>query len=213
MSESIKRCQKGMSLIEMVVAIAIFIFCLTGFSFFYVKIWKANSYIYEAGQDTYVASRSVNLTADEIKMAAQAENGDYPIKSASDFEFTVYVDDDEDGKTEKIHYFLDLDTDILKKGISEPTSDNPPSYSEEDDSVETITSHVVNEADDPVFSYFGRNFFSDDTPFDSPVSSEDIMLIKLVKVKLLVDVRPYHSPDHVAVESFAQLRNLKDYEQ
>jgi hypothetical protein len=79
--------------------------------------------------------------------------------------------------------------------------------------VEVLASHVVNGSEDPVFSYFGRNYFSDETPFDTPVEAGEISSIRLVKVNLLVDVRPYHSPDHVTIESFVQLRNLKDHEQ
>lgn len=202
-----------MSFVEMIVAIGIFSLCLAGFSVFIIKIWKANAYIYETGQDTYIASRCVNLITDDMRKTAQAENGDYSLKLASDFDLTAFIDIDDDGKTEKVHYFLDQDTDELKKGVSEPSGSNPPAYSDGDDSVETLASHVVNESDDPAFSYFGRDYLSDQTPFEVPVSSAEIVSIRLVKVKLLVDIRPYHSPDHVVIESFAQLRNLKDYEQ
>src|SRR4030042_4860764 len=204
---------QGMSLVEMIAAIAILSLCMAGFSLFIIKIWKTNAYIYETGQDTYVASRSVNLISDDMRKTAQAENGDYPILLASDFDLTAFIDIDNDGKTEKVHYFLDQDGDELQKEISEPSGSNPPTYSEEDDSVEILASHVVNHPGDPVFSYFGRNYLSDQTPFEVPVSSGEIVNIRLVKGKLLVDIRPYHSPDHVAIESFAQLRNLKDYEQ
>jgi hypothetical protein len=112
-----------------------------------------------------------------------------------------------------VHYFLDDNSQEIKKGIAEPSGDNPPTYPSGDDSVEVLASHIVNDSGDPIFSYFGRNYFSDQTPFTTHVSFGEILNIRLVKVKLLVDIRPYHSPDHVAIESFAQLRNLKDHEQ
>ena len=158
MKKDIKK-NKGMSLAEMIVAIGIFFFCLTGFSIFYIKIWKANAYIYETGQDTYVASRSVKLITDDMRNDGPGREWRLSVEAASDFELTAYIDIDDDGRTEKVHYFLDLDTDELKKGISEPSGSNPPAYSDGDDTVETLASHVVNESDDPAFSYFGRDYF------------------------------------------------------
>lgn len=204
--------KKGMSLVEMIVAIGIFSLGITGFSVLFVNSWKSHSYIYETGQDSFIASRAVNLVVSDLRRIKQAENGDYPIQSASDFDLTVYVDIDNDNQAEKVHYFLDQDSNLLRMGISQPSSSNPPQYSSGDDSITTIASHIVNNSSTPVFSYFGSNYFSDSIPFGVPVSTNDINNIRLVKVKLLVDIRPYHSPDHITIESFAQLRNLKDYE-
>lgn len=204
---------KGMTIIEVMVAIGIFSMGIVGFSMLIVNSWKSYSFIYETGQDTYIASRIVNLVVNDLRKVKQADNGDYPIKSASDFDLVVYIDIDDDSKSEKVHYFLDQDNNVMKVGISEPSSDNPPVYSSGDDVVETLASHVVNDSDKPVFSYFGANYFDDGVPFSTPVISGKISDIRIVGVELLVDVRPYNSPDHVAIRSFSQLRNLKDYEE
>jgi prepilin-type N-terminal cleavage/methylation domain-containing protein len=199
---------QGMSLVEVIVAIGIFSVCMAGLSLFLVNTWKYNSYIYETGQDSLIASRAVNLVVKDLRKIKQADNGDYPVRSASDFDLTVFVDIDEDGDAEKVHYFVDQNSNELRMGVSEPSSSNPPAYSSGDDSVEILASHIVNDSDQVVFSYFGNNYLSNQTPFAVPVDSGEIINIKLIKVNLLVDIRPYQSPDHVTVESFVQLRNL-----
>jgi prepilin-type N-terminal cleavage/methylation domain-containing protein len=199
---------QGMSLIEVIVAIGIFSLGIAGFSTLFVKSWQTNAYIYETGQDSFIASRSVSLVVEDLRRAKQAENGDYLIKSASNFDLIVFIDVDNDNEAEKVHYFLDQNTDELKRGISQPSSSNPPSYSSGDDSIEVLASHIVNNSDNPLFSYFSNNYISDQTPFDVPVASGELINIRLVKVKLLVDIRPYHSPDYVTIESFAKLRNI-----
>jgi len=204
---------QGLSLVEMLIVIGIMSLCMVGVSYFLANIWKTNAYIYETGQDLTIASRTVDLITEDLRRSKQADNGNYPIVSASDFEIIAYIDIDGDEITEKVHYFLDQNSDELKRGTSEPSDDDPPEYPSEDDIVEALASHVVNEDTEPVFSYFGRDYFSDQTSFTTPVDSGNIVNIRLVKVNLMVDVRPYYSPDHVAVESFVQLRNLKDHEQ
>jgi len=200
---------KGMSLIEVIVAIGIFSMCILGCTILFAKSWETNSYIYETGQDSFIASRSVGLIVNDLRRVKQADNGDYAIKEASDFDLTVFIDIDDDGDTEKVHYFLDQNSNELKIGKTQPSSSNPPTYSSGDDSVEILASHIVNGSDDPVFSYFGNNYLSNQVPFDVPVDPEEIINIRLIKVRMLVDIRPYHSPDHVTIESFAKLRNIQ----
>lgn len=197
-----------MSLVEMMVAIGIFSLGISGFSILFAKSWQMNSYIYETGQDSFIASRAVDLVVNDLRKISQGENGDYAIKSASEFDLVVYIDIDDDNRSEKVHYFLDQNSDQLKMGVSQPTG-NPTTYSSGDDSVSILSSHIVNDSSRPVFSYFGNNYITDQTPFNVPISSQQINLIRLIKVDLWVDIRPYQSPDHITVESFAQLRNLR----
>lgn len=198
---------------EVIVAIGIFSLGITGFTTLFVNSWKSHAYIYETGQDSFIASRAVNLLVNDLRRIKQADNGDYPIRSASDFDLTVFLDIDDDKKVEKVHYFLDQNGDLLRRGVSEPSSSIPPEYSSGDDSVVTLAAHVVNLSSQPIFSYFGNNYFSNNTPFNVPVSSDEINDIRVVKVELLIDIRPYNSPDHITIQSFSQLRNLKDYEE
>lgn len=212
MKNKIKK-NRGMSLVEVIVAIGIFSMGMAGFSMLFLNSWESNSYIYEMGEDSFIASKASSSLAEDIRRIEQADNGDYPIKSAAAFDLVVYIDVDKDGKTEKVHYFLNQDSNELRRGISEPSGSAPPTYSSGDDSVATIAYHIINDSDNPVFSYFGNNYFSDSTPFSDPVGLDKINSIRLIKVNLLVDVRPYNAPDHVEIEALAQIRNLKDYEE
>lgn len=201
---------KGLSLVEMIVAIGIVSMAAVGFSLLFTKSWQMNSYIFETGQDSFAASRAVGTLVNDLRRARQADNGDYLIKSASDMDLVVYIDIDNDNVTEKVHYYLDEDEDILRMGISNPSgSGSSITYPSGDDAVSILASHVVNDSAHPIFSYFGNNYFSNNTPFGVPVSSAEIVNIRIIKSSLWVDIRPYHSPDHITIESFAQLRNLR----
>jgi len=201
---------RGMGLVEMLIAIAIFTMGIGGFSILFQRSWQTNSYIYETGQDVFLASRAVNLIVSDLRRAKQADNGDYLFKSGDDFDLIIYIDIDKDGDVEKVHYYLELDDDQLIRGVSEPSSDNPPTYSSGDDSTTVLASHIVNSSSQPVFSYYSNNYLSDSNPFETPIDYEDIDNIRLIKVHLWADTRPYHSPDYTNIESFAQIRNLID---
>lgn len=209
MKEKYKKME-GLTFVETIVAIGIISLAVTGFSLLFVKSWKMNSYIFETGQDSFIASRAVGTLVDDLRRARQADNGDYLIKSASDMDLVLYVDIDNDNVTEKVHYYLDQDEDELMMGISNPSgSGSSVTYPSGDDSVSVLAGHVVNDSGHPVFSYFGNNYFLNNTPFSVPVSSGEIVNIRIIKTSLWVDIRPYQSPDHITVESFAQLRNIR----
>jgi prepilin-type N-terminal cleavage/methylation domain-containing protein len=211
MQNDIKKNRKncsGLTLVEMIIAIAIMAMVSTGMSIFFIRSWKTNAYIYETGQDSFIASRLVNTTVDNLRRIRSADNGDYPIYSASEFDLVVYMDIDNDNDAEKVHYFLDQDTDEFRIGISEPSASNPPTYSSGDDSVSILSRHVLNDATTPIFSYFSNNYLADPTPFSAPVNSSEIINIKMIKINVWIDIRPYTSPDFINIESFAKLRNI-----
>jgi hypothetical protein len=112
---------------------------------------------------------------------------------------------------EKVHYFLDLDADQLRLGISNPIATNPITYPATDDTVSVVANYVVNESNDPIFYYYNAHYPSDVTnnPLSTPATVGEIQMIR---VKLYVNINPVHAPDNINIESFVDLRNLHDYE-
>ncbi|MEK7549874.1 MAG: hypothetical protein AAB519_02755 [Patescibacteria group bacterium] len=207
----IKRSFKAMTLIETLVAIAVMMIAMQGFTYLFTKVWATNGFILEAGMASAAASRATNQIVIQLRGVKQADNGDYPIDAADDFSLTIYADADDDGVTEKVRYFLDQPNDQMKIGITEPdTSVQPPTYT----GVETVTvmtNYVVNESDDPVFYYYNDDYPGDTTtnPLTTPAS---IASIQLVRVHLLVNIDPINAPNNINIESFVDLRNLHNYE-
>lgn len=205
---SLKRKLKGMSLLEMLVALSIMTLGMAGFSMLFISSWNSNKFIVEMGNASFLASRGVTETVAELRKARQADNGDYPIESGDDFDLKVYLDIDGDGVTERVHYYLQGTS--LYQGVTEPVAGLPITYPNADGTTRVIANSIINTATDPVFTYYNGEYPSDtvNNPLATPV---DVADIRMIKVHLMVNLDPFHAPEHVNIESFAQLRNLNDY--
>lgn len=192
---------------EVLVAIAIMLIAMEGFTLLFLKSWDTNKFILEEGMASAAASRATSKIVSQLRSTRQADNGDYPIESADDFDFKVYTDIDKDGVTERVHYFLDQATDQLKVGVTNPVAGTPVSYPAADDTVSILANYVVNESTDPVFYYYNQNYPGDtvNNPIATPAAIDQI---RLVRVHLYVNINPVHAPDNINIESFADLRNL-----
>lgn len=196
-----------MTLVEVMVAIAIMLIAMEGFTLLFLKSWDTNKFILEEGMASAAASRATGKIVSQLRSVRQADNGDYPIESADDFDFKAYLDIDKDGVTERVHYFLDQATDELKVGVTDPVAGTPVSYPAADDTVSILANYVVNESTNPVFYYFNQNYPGDtvNNPIATPAAIDQI---RLVQVHLFVNINPVHAPDNINIESFADLRNL-----
>jgi hypothetical protein len=198
---------KGMSLVEALVAIAIFGIAMEGFALLFVKSWQSNAFIFEEGVTIAKVSRVVNLVVGDLRKVRQSDAGGYPIQSGSDFDLTVFLDIDGDDKTERVHYFLDEDESKLKRGVTDPIVGTPTTYPEGDTVVTVLADYIMNTPDDPVFVYYNQDYPGDtaNNPLSTPISPQDV---RLIRVHLLMNIDPVRAPDNINIESVAELRNL-----
>lgn len=196
-----------MSLIEMIIAIAIFALGIQAFSMLFIKTWRANSFTLEEGQASAQVSRAVEETVKNLRKIQQPDDGAYPIKSGDKFDLKAYIDIDGDSTVEQVHYFLSGQE--FKLGVSKP-SGNPPVYPASDQQVKTLANFIVNTSSQPVFYYYNKNYPGDagNNPLTTPVSVGDV---RLIKVHLVINIDPIRAPDNINIESLAELRNLNDY--
>jgi prepilin-type N-terminal cleavage/methylation domain-containing protein len=197
----------GMTLIEMMIAIFIFITIMLGSLYLLSQIYKHYGFAMEQGISVSQVQRSTKVIIDEIRRIQQAESGAYPIISADDFDFVCYADADKDGEVERIHYWLENNS--IKKGITKP-SGIPPSYPAGDQTVITVADYVHNTASQPLFSYFNSDYPADtaNNPIATPVAQ--INQIRMVKLDIYFNLDPLQAPDNIRLESFVEMRNLKD---
>jgi len=90
---------------------------------------------------------------------------------------------------------------LFKKGITNPTT-SPISYPTESEEVTIISSYVRNTP--PIFKYYNAD---GNEITEHPIRLSDT---KVMKVHLIVNVSPSHQPGDVELESYVQLRNLKE---
>jgi len=199
--------QSGLTIVEMLIAIFVFVLIMSGSVFLLSQIYKRYGFSMEQGMSVNETQRAMKVIIEEIRRARQADSGAYPIVSADDFDFVYYSDIDKDNITERVHYYLE--DKAIKKGITKP-SGIPPVYPLDDQSVSIIAEHIQNEADEPLFSYYNSNYPQDqiNNPLATPVTQ--INQIRLVKVDIFFNLDPYRSPDNIRLESYVEMRNLKD---
>lgn len=106
----------GISLVETLVAIFVFAILMLAISFAVVSLYKTRTYQVEQSLAVSEARDGIERMVKEIREARQGENGAYPIEYAGDKEFIFYSDVDNDGKTERVRYFLgQIQTETFEK--------------------------------------------------------------------------------------------------
>jgi prepilin-type N-terminal cleavage/methylation domain-containing protein len=205
--EKILSSQKGLSLVEMLVVTVIFSLILIGALMLIKYIYKNYGFAMEQGLSLNEVQKGLKVLTDDIRGGRQADSGAYTIVSADKFDFVFYADIDKDNITERIHYYLQDNS--IKKGVTSPAG-TPASYPSEDQSTVTLVTHIINSDDQPLFYFYDTNYPTDQTnnPLAVPVS--DINKIRLVKIDMFYNLDPFRAPDNIRLESFVEMRNLKD---
>lgn len=201
---------KGLTLVEMMIAIAIFTMAIGGFSILYIRSMKSNSYILEMGQTSMAISRSMNNMVEFIRKAKQGDDGHYSLVEAEDNSLKFYADYDNDNITERLHFYLE--DQQIKMGITEPTGDVVKTYESGDQEIVIKARHILNGPNDKLFSYYNRDYPADlvNNPIDT--STSDISHIRMVEIFLKMNIDPNRAPDNVEMRSFVEFRNLNDYD-
>lgn len=200
-----KHKQKGITLVEILVAVSIFVAIVIVFVSFQSDVFKLNRIISSGLNTQQYSTKILRPFASEIRSATISNIGAFPISVASSTIIEFYSDTDDDGLAEKIKYFVE---DNKFKRSSIIPSGNPLIYDSDDATVKTVVDGVVNGATS-VFEYFDESYdgSSTSTPMGYPINLTNITL---VKATLILDDNPNALPLPVTVTSQVMFRNLKD---
>lgn len=97
---------KGFTLIETLVAIAIFVLAMGAVSAAIMTAYGTQSQARDQSRAINQARRGIRIMVQEIRKASPGEDGSYPLEKAGDKELIFYSDVDRDSRTEKVRYFL-----------------------------------------------------------------------------------------------------------
>ena len=198
-------CSKGLTLIESLVVIGIFVL-VTGALFSFISyFYRTERFAFGATAAIEELRRGLSTAIREIRQAQESEAGNYTLEQASDLTLVFYSDIDGDARIERVRYFLT--GSLFQKGVVEPTGD-PVTYPLGAETVTTVASYVTGTST-PIFTYYNGDWPADTTnnPLPSPVNLVDT---KLILFRLQVDLNPLSSPELYDIQAYAQLRNLKD---
>jgi len=203
--------RRGMTLVETLVAIALFLLGTQATVLIFSRTIKSKAYTLEMGRSSLILSRSMGDLTRYIRKATLSESGAYPIYSADDNDLVLYSDYDKDGIVERLHIYLDLNTNIVSMGVRDPSPSFPVSYASGDGETFQLASHIINTAGDPMFSYYNADYPQDTT--NNPVATPaDVSEIRLVKMFLKINIDENKAPENIQQETFIELRNLNDYD-
>jgi len=196
---------KGITLIEILVAIGIFVLIVGSVVAVFLYSWKSNKIIWEQLSTQNQGRSAVGNFVDELRSATYSNTGAYPIEHAGEQVISFYSNIDNDYYRERVSYFLGPDN-VLRKGVTKPSGD-PLIYNLANEVVTEVAYDVVNGAM-PIFYYYNQNFngISSSTPMAQPVSVTDV---RVVNIQLELEEDPTASPVPFHIESKVEVRNLK----
>lgn len=194
-----------MTLVEILIAVVILGLLGAGLLGLQYILGQSQTLVLRSYVSIDEANSNITTFAKELRMASEAENGDYTLESASNDEIIFYSDVDFDGQTERVRYFLEASE--LKKGTTEPT-DPPATYPPENEKVKTLTKNVRNTTE-PVFTYYNGDWPQDivNNPLSAPITLSNV---KLVKIFLRLNPRSDQPDEDYLLESSVSMRMLKE---
>ena len=181
-------------MLEILVSLAIFLFIVAMVSAYLVQGIKIGVFNVEQQEAVESARRAMETMTKNIRGANNSERGDYPLSVIDPDNFVYYSDTDDDDIMERVEYFLDGYN--LMQTITEPGGLNDYIGT----SKTIILSNFVNNVENPLFEYYDSDYNETSTIND----------IRLIKIKLEINVTPERAPDNYNLESDINLRNLKD---
>lgn len=197
--------EKGMTLLEILIAMSIFVLIVIVLSVFQSDVFKLNRTIQNNLTLQQNAAKLLKPIVAEIRSASISNLGAYPIASASQNTLEFYADIDADGLKEKIRYFKEGGE--FKKGVTRPTGD-PYQYLSENEEIVSEVSGVVN-GSEPIFEYFDETYngYSQSEPLAYPIQISDI---RMVSIKLILDADENDDSGPIEVSTQAGFRNLRN---
>jgi len=198
---SCNNMNKGFTLIELIISIAIFSGLAFIISMFSLDVLDFGIFL----GDNIVAQQEIHVTVRslvaELRAMSQSANGSYLIESASQNSLVFYSDTDGDGLTERIRYFLSGTT--LMKGVIKPEG-IPIVYLPENERTTESVHNIYSPAGN-LFSYYDSSFTGSESELSFPIN---IPSVRLVKVNLTADPNPLDPSSRISFYTFVNIRNL-----
>jgi prepilin-type N-terminal cleavage/methylation domain-containing protein len=196
------RFQRGMTLVEMLVTIALLTIMMTMIFSAAYYFYSYNAYALAQTAEVDNARRSMSRLTRDIREMTYAEDGTFPIVVKEDHLLGFYSDIDYDNSVEYVEY--ELATTTFYKRTYNATG-NPPTYNLTSPDEEIIVSEYVqnNLEATSTFSYF-------DTLGNQLDGADLLTDVRYVRVQIIVNVNPIQAPGEFLLRTSIAPRNLKD---
>ena len=202
-ASSFKLQDKGFTLIELMIAIAVLVIMAAAISAFFITLYKEQASDIARIKRIGVAGETIETMSGEIRKMNRAENGIYPLEIVQEQTLVFYSDIDNDGLTERIEY--SLNGTILEKKLIEPGASLDYSGTE---TVTTIADGIRN-GTEPLFKYYDENYTGTEDSLSEPINITSVKIIEII-LDINADEKNISSP--LRVETKIHPRNLKNFD-
>ncbi len=193
---------RGFTLLEVLIAMAITTVAVGIITYYAVDLSNFGTDLGTRLDTERELELTLRTMLTEIRSMGNADNGAYPIATATGTTFTFFSDVDGDGKLEQVRYFLDGTT--LKKGVTHSTGSAPPVYDQTGEVVTDVVRYMT--PGQTVFSYYPDGYPPETGPLIAPI---DVSRIRAIGVTGTVDKDPNQPPLPVTLSVIITIRNLR----
>jgi len=194
--------QKGMTLVEMLIAIGIYTVLMLAITNSITTFYQYNAYALEQSNEVDNARRGVTQWNRDVKEMTTAEDGTWPMAISGEHRLGYYSDTDRDDSVEYVEYILASTT--LRKFTYNPTG-SPATYDlTTPDSEEILSEYVQNR------NQATSTFFYYDNNGVQLASTSPIINIRYIQMQIIVNIDPDRNPGEFMLRSSLAPRNLKD---
>ncbi len=201
---SIIRARSGFTLLEVLVAMGLFIMIIGGITSFITITFKANDIIFNQLSAQKDARTALSMVVKELRNANSSSIGSYVIDTAASSTLIFYSDIDGDTYKERVRYFVSGNS--LKKGVIKP-SGTPLTYNTAGETIITVANNLI-PASQP-FQYFDESYNGNGIGLlAQPVN---VTAIHFIRITIVIDQKPNVAPVPLTASTEVEIRNLKTY--
>jgi len=194
----------GFTLMEVILTTAISSIFIVGLVSLNRLFGDSQKILTLSSQSFNEANIGTNAMVREIRNAAFADNGAYPLELADDQQIIFYANLDDDPQIERIRYYLE--NGQLNRGVIQPTG-SLSVYLPANEQINLVIDYVQNQTN-PIFYYYNGDWPTDviNNPLPAPTR---LVETKLIQIILTINPQPTRPESQYTIQSFAQIRNLK----
>lgn len=200
-----KISNSGFSLVEILISVFITGLVIVGILTFAVYYFRSYSFSFEELEEINQAQSGLTTMIREIREARISDAGGWPIVQADGNTFVFYSDITNDGRSDRVRYFLQ--NGELKKGVIEPTQ-VPVTYPTANEQIKTIASSIDN-GTSQFFTYYNGSWPADTANNPLPQANR-LLNTRYVSVYLKINVDPENGAQPIELRSGVSIRSLKD---
>lgn len=198
--------QKGFTLVESIVVVALFTLLSFAILESIVFFYRVNGYSIAQSNQVQTARVGMEQLVRDLREMMYADDGTFPLVVTEPYRVGFFSDIDRDDSVEYVEYSLYAST-TLKKKIFNATG-SPPVYhaTGTPDETYTLSEYVQNSIQAiPIFVYY-------DLSGNPATGTTTVTDLRYVQLSIIVNIDPIRDPGEFMLRSSASLRNLKNVE-